>query len=119
MGQRYIIDHLQSYGGPPSPRSYRAPPSYRPPSPLLKTTLLLKDGIHVDEQRATMQKYPTPSEPYHEAYNYVEDYRNWCSRYTSTPSSYEDFMEPRSIKMSKIDWAKLCSSLNLDESEEM
>lgn len=66
-----------------------------------------------------MQKYPTPSEPYHEAYKYVEDYRNWCSRYTSTPSSYEDFMEPRSIKMSKIDWAKLYSSLNLDESEEM
>ena len=114
MGQRYIIDHLQFYGGPPSPRSYRAPPS-----PLLKTTLLLKDGIHVDEQRATMQKYPTPSEPYHEAYKYVEDYRNRRSRYNSTPSSYEDFMKPRSIKMSKIDWAKLYSSLNLDESEEM
>jgi hypothetical protein len=66
-----------------------------------------------------MQKYPTPSEPYHEAYKYVEDYRNWCSQSGSTPGSYEDFMNPRSIKMSGIDWVKLSSSLNLDESDEV
>jgi hypothetical protein len=88
----------------------------QPIDPVTETTLEYE--IHVDEQRAAMQKYPTPSGPYCEAYKYVEEYRKCYSQHGSTHSSYKDYMKPRSIKMSWMDWAKLSSDLGLSESDE-
>jgi hypothetical protein len=65
-----------------------------------------------------MQKYPTPSEPYCEAYKCVEEHRKWYSQHGSTPSSYKDYMKPRSIKISWMDRFKLSSDLGLSESDE-
>ena len=73
-----------------------------------------EEEIHAtDEMLATAKGYKSP---YDKAYTYVQEFSTW-RKGGSVCFPLEFYEEPHAIKMSKQDWFKLSTELNLDESD--
>ena len=73
-----------------------------------------EEEIHAtDEMLATAKKYKSP---YDKAYAYVQEFSTW-RKGGSVCFPLEFYEEPHAIKMSKQDWFKLSTKLNLEESD--
>jgi hypothetical protein len=66
-----------------------------------------------EEMLATAKEYKSP---YDKAYAYVQEFSTW-RKGGSICFPLEFYEEPHAIKMSKQDWFKLSTELNLEESD--
>jgi hypothetical protein len=73
-----------------------------------------EEEIHArDEKLATANNYKLP---YDKAYAYVQEFRAW-RKGGSTRYPLGDYEESHAIKLSRQDWFKLSTELNLEESD--